>query len=83
MPELRQRYAIETLEVFGSWAHGEASTDSDLDLLVTFREKPGLIKFVEIQDELSDLLGLEVDLVMRTAIKPALRTDILGDAVRV
>lgn len=55
----------------------EARPDSDLDLLVTFDEAPGLLAFVELEDHLSDLLGVSVDLVMESARKPH-----IGDRVR-
>lgn len=51
--------------------------DSDLDVLVTFRETPGLLRFVDLEDTLSDLLGVPVDLVVEDALK--LR---IGDRVR-
>jgi hypothetical protein len=51
--------------------------DSDLDVLVTFRETPGLLQFVDLEDTLSDLLGVPVDLVVKDALKPR-----IGDRVR-
>lgn len=82
-PELRSRYGIQTLEVFGSWVHGDASPESDLDLLVTFRKNPGLIQLGEIQYAISDALGRKVDLVLRDSLKPRLRPSILDHAIAV
>ena len=82
-PELRSRYGIESLEVFGSWVHGTPSPQSDLDLLVTFHKKPGLMQLGEIQCEISDVLGLAVDLVMKDSLKPRLRPAILDHALAV
>ncbi len=82
-PELRSRYGIASLEVFGSWVHGTPSPESDLDLLVTFQKKPGLMQLGEIQCEISDALGLAVDLVMKDSLKPRLRPAILDHALAV
>jgi hypothetical protein len=83
LPELRQRYGVDTLEVFGSRVRGEASPQSDLDLLVTFRQTPGLLRLIALENEISDRLGVRVDLVMRTALKPRLRERVLREAVAV
>ncbi len=69
-PALRQRYPIAAIGVFGSWARGEQRDDSDLDVLVDFDRPIGLFDFIGLRDELSDALGLNVDLVMRDAPKP-------------
>ena len=80
LPMLRQEYHVRTLEVFGSFVRGEAREDSDLDLLVTFEEAPTLFKFVEIENYLSDNLGVKVDLVMKDSLKPAIGKRILKEA---
>lgn len=61
----------------------EARPDSDLDLLVTFDEAPGLLAFVELEDHLSDLLGVSVDLVMESARKPHIGGRVREEAVPV
>ena len=48
----------------------EQTAASDLDMLVTFEKTPGLLKFVSLENHLSDLLGIKVDLVMKDALKP-------------
>lgn len=70
LPELRERYQVDTLGLFGSYVRREQRPDSDLDVLVTFRETPGLLKFIALENELSDLLGMKVDLVVEDALKP-------------
>lgn len=80
MPLLRARYRVQQLEIFGSYARGEASENSDLDLLVTFEEPPTLLEFVELENLLSDMLGVQVDLVMKTALKPHIGEVILSEA---
>lgn len=83
LPELQERYAVDTLEVFGSQARGDAGHRSDIDVLVTFRETPDLLTFIALEDELSDQLGARIDLVMRRSLKPRLRDRILAEAVPV
>jgi predicted nucleotidyltransferase len=82
MPELRRRYGVDSLSVFGSVARGRALADSDLDLLVRFEsDPPGLLRFVDLENHLAELLGVDVDLVMETALKPSLRDRILEEAI--
>jgi len=81
LPLLSERYSIETLGVFGSYVRQEASPTSDLDLLVTFSDPPGLIKFIELENTLSDYLGIRVDLVMKDALKPAIGKRILEEVL--
>ena len=59
----------------------EQQADSDLDLLVTFHEPPSLLKFIELENYLSDLLGVKVDLVMQSALKPKIGKRILSEVV--
>jgi len=83
LPELQERYAVDTLEVFGSRVREDAREESDLDILVTFTVTPGLFEFIRLEDEIADRLGLPVDLVMRRALKPRLRDRILAEAIAV
>jgi len=83
LPELREHYGVDTLEVFGSRRRADVGRESDLDLLVTFTETPDLLTFIALENELSDRLGIPVDLVMRRALKPRLRDRILREAIPV
>ncbi len=83
LPSLREQYAVETLEVFGSYVRGQATETSDLDLLVTFSEIPGLFTFIALENHLTDLLGVKVDLVMKDALKPVIGERIIAEAVSV
>lgn len=69
--ELRQKYKIKEIGIFGSYADGLADEKSDIDILVEFSEPIGL-DFVTLADELESILGLKVDLVSLNAIKPRL-----------
>ena len=79
LPDLAARYHIATLGVFGSYLRGEQRPDSDLDLLVEFLEPPTLFDFVRLENELSALVGIPVDLVMKSALKPAIGRRILEE----
>lgn len=81
LPELKQRYHIKSLGLFGSYIRNEQTAQSDLDVLVEFDELPGLLAYVELQQTLSDLLQLPVDLVHRPDLKPHIGEHILAEVV--
>ena len=80
LPKLKAEFNVSTLEVFGSYVRNEQKADSDLDILVTFSKVPDLLEFIELENYLSDLLGLKVDLVMRSALKPYIGKRIIAEA---
>jgi uncharacterized protein len=79
--DLAQRYDIASVGIFGSYVRNEQRDDSDLDILVSFTSVPGLFKLVELQDELSELLGVPVDLVVRSELKPHIGQRVLAEVV--
>lgn len=83
MPTLKQEFNVRTLEIFGSYIKKDQKQNSDLDLMVTFSKTPTLIKFIELENFLSDRIGIKVDLVMKDSIRPRLRSSILNDAIPV
>jgi uncharacterized protein len=83
LPDLEKRYKVKSLGVFGSYVRGEQHPGSDLDLLVEFHDPPGLLKFIELEYYISDLLGMKVDLVMKDALKPAIGKRILREVIAV
>jgi predicted nucleotidyltransferase len=68
---LKKRGAIK-VAVFGSYARGDQGPDSDLDIMVEFSERKSLLDIIGIEQELSDKLGLKVDLLTEKAISPYL-----------
>jgi len=82
-PELKNRYKISTLSIFGSVARDEARSDSDVDMLVEFVEVPGLFEFIELQQTLELLLGCKVDLGTPRSLKPNIKPAALKEAIRV
>jgi predicted nucleotidyltransferase len=85
LPDLRKRYGVKSLGIFGSHVHGCQTKRSDIDLLVEFdnRIPVTLIGFVALERELSTLLGCRVDLVERETLKPAIGRRILAEVVPV
>jgi len=81
LPFLSDRYEVAFLGIFGSYARRSQRESSDLDLLVTFRNPPTLLKFIELENYLSDLLGVRVDLVMKDALKPRIGARVLEEVV--
>jgi len=83
LPELSKEYNISYLGIFGSYVRGEQKEDSDLDVLVEFSKTPDLFEFIGLKQDLSDILGVKVDLVMKNALKPAIGERILEEVVQV
>ena len=71
--EICRRNDIAMIGVFGSVARGEATKDSDVDLLVKFSKGKSLLTLVRLEREMSTALGRKVDLLTEAAISPYLR----------
>ncbi len=80
-PILRERFKVKEIGIFGSFVRGEEKDTSDLDILVELERPVGLIKFVGLQNYLSDELGENVDLVTKSALKPRIKKNILSEVV--
>jgi hypothetical protein len=79
--ELRRRFKVKTIGVFGSYARGEQKGSSDVDVLVEFGQAVGLFQFMALENYLSDLVGVKVDLVSKKALKPHISERILAEVV--
>jgi uncharacterized protein len=80
-PTLVAKYKVKEIGIFGSYVRGEQNPQSDLDILIDFEEYPSLLEFVGIEDELSERLGLKVDLVMKSGLKPRIGQRILREVI--
>lgn len=78
-PDLKRRYPIREMGVFGSYVRGEQRDDSDLDVLVDLGDGITLIDYVGLQFELSDALGLKVDLANKKTLKRRIGQRILAE----
>ena len=78
---LREKYKVKEIGVFGSFVRGEQTYTSDVDILVEFEEIPSLLKFVKLENYLSDVLGVKVDLVEKRALKPHIGKHILQEVM--
>lgn len=83
LPYVQKEFDVDEIELFGSYLRQEQNSKSDLDLLVTFKITPGLFKFLKLENYLSDILKIKVDLVLKDSIKPVLRNQILNHTLRV
>ena len=81
LPMLRKRFHVQYLGLFGSYVQGTPRRNSDLDVLVEFSKTPSLFKVIELEGYLSDLLGVKVDLVMKSTLKPMIGQHILSEVV--
>lgn len=70
IPGLIRRYKLREIGIFGSYVKNVQTESSDVDILVDFEEIPTLFDFAGLKDELSDILSIRVDLVMKSALKP-------------
>jgi predicted nucleotidyltransferase len=80
---LKEKYKVKEISIFGSYVRGEAKKSSDIDILVELGDGIGLLTFIEIEEYLSDILGIKVDLVEKEGLKPRIGQNILREAVRV
>ncbi|MDI6793130.1 MAG: nucleotidyltransferase family protein [bacterium] len=80
-PILSEKFKVKEIGLFGSYVRGEAKEDSDIDVLVEFNKTMGLLEFIALENHLSDTLGIKVDLVMKSALKPRIGRHILEEVV--
>lgn len=81
--EIRERFGVKRLAVFGSTARDEARDDSDVDVLVEFEGRATFDGYWSVKEFLEDLLRRKVDLVTEDAVRPQLRPYIERDLVDV
>jgi len=81
--ELTQKYKVKEIGIFGSVVRGEQKGTSDVDILVEFEKPIGFFRFLELEEYLSTLLGVKVDLVSKKALKPNIGRYILQEVIPV
>lgn len=80
--QLFEKYPIRTLAIFGSYARNEQSEKSDVDLIVEFKDKIGM-EFIDLADEIENILDSKVDLISRNGIKERYYQAIKSDLIYV
>ncbi|MBP0003111.1 MAG: nucleotidyltransferase family protein [Cyanobacteria bacterium SBC] len=80
--EQLDNFAVKALFLFGSVARGEATSKSDVDVLVEFKHPVGLFTLLGLQAYLEDLLGCSVDVGTPSSLRPHLRETVLKEAIR-
>ena len=82
-PTLKERFKVETIDIFGSYVRGEQTEKSDVDILVTFKAPYSLWELIDAERFLRRKLRVKVDLVPKDSVKPALKDRILSEAAAV
>lgn len=77
--EMETSYGVQRLGLFGSYVRDQQRKKSDIDILVTFSRDIDLFEFVELREYLENRLHAKVDLVMESALKPAIGKCILAE----
>jgi predicted nucleotidyltransferase len=81
LPMLRVKFHVRYLGLFGSYVQGTRRRSSDLDVLVDFAVDPSLFEFMGLESYLSALLGVRVNLVMKSTLRPLIGRQILSEVV--
>ena len=82
-PELKKKYSVKEIGIFGSVVRNKQKRRSDIDIAVEFNTVPDLITFIDIETFLEKKLGRKVDLVRKKSIRPELKEIILNEMVAV
>ena len=77
--EMGRDYAVAAIGIFGSYVRNEATSGSDVDILVEFDKPIGFFKFLELEEKLAEWLGTPVDLVTKGALRPYIGQQILKE----
>lgn len=78
---MKDAYGVIEIGLFGSYIKGHQKEASDVDILVEFEKAIDLFTIVHLKDHLSDLLGVNVDLVTKKSLKPKIGERILSETV--
>lgn len=78
LPEIREKYGVTSIGIFGSYVRGEAAPESDIDIIVEF-DRPIGWELVDLADFLESRLHHKVDLVIQRSLHPLLRETILSE----
>jgi hypothetical protein len=77
--ELLKAYGAKKIKLFGSYARGDWSSNSDLDVIVEFEDVKSLLELIKIEQELEEALNVKVDLLTEESVSPYLKKNIKRD----
>jgi uncharacterized protein len=77
--DLKEKYAVKEIGIFGSYARGEQDETSDIDILLELEKPVGIVKFLKLERRLSLLLETKVEIVTKKALKPYIGRQILQE----
>lgn len=83
LPIINKKFGVNTLGLFGSFSTGNQNKTSDIDILVTFNREIDLFDFIELENYLSEYLGIPVDLVLEESLKSRIKESVLTEAVSI
>ncbi|MGA2385858.1 MAG: nucleotidyltransferase family protein [Candidatus Bathyarchaeia archaeon] len=82
-PTLKKRFKVETVDIFGSYARGEQTEKSDIDILVTYSEGADLLLVAGLRSYLRRKLHVKVDVVSKKYLNPVIKDHVLSEAIPV
>ena len=83
LPEMKKKFHVKEIGVFGSYVHGDQTKKSDIDILVEYEKVTDLFEFMALENHLSELLKMKVDLVPKDGIKKIIKKSILENTIYV
>ena len=82
-PTLKKRFKVETIDIFGSYARGDQTEKSDIDILVTYSEGADLLLVAGLRRYLRRKLHVKVDVVSKNYLNPVIKNQVLNEAIPV
>lgn len=77
--EFKKEYGLKEVGIFGSYVRGEQNEESDIDILIELEKPIGFVKFMRLENAMSRLLGVRVEMVTKKALKPCIGKRILEE----
>lgn len=78
---LKDYYRVVAIGIFGSYARNEQTSESDVDILIDYDQAPSLIRLIELRDDLSDRLGMKVDIITVNGLREEIKHNVLSDVI--
>ncbi len=77
--KLKEQYGLKEIGIFGSYVKDEQDEKSDLDVLIELEKPIGFVRFMRLENALSELVGIRVEMVTKKALKPYIGRRILEE----